>query len=84
VNYDEPRLNEVLISLPEQKDETSLDAGRQQIVDALHAHYNNSFKDSGSRWMWWPHGGQTLEKQAGLATLYSMLGMLIICGSGFS
>ena len=78
VNYDEPRLNEVLISLPEQKDETSLDAGRQQIVDALHAHYNNSFKDSGVKVdVVGPTVGRQLEKQAGLATLYSMLGMLI-------
>ncbi len=78
VNYDEPRLNEVLISLPEQKDESSLDAGRQQIVDALHAHYNNSFKDSGVKVdVVGPTVGRQLEKQAGLATLYSMLGMLI-------
>jgi preprotein translocase subunit SecF len=78
VNYDEPRLNEVLISLPEQKDESSLDAGRQQIVDALHAHYNNTFKDSGVKVdVVGPTVGKQLEKQAGLATLYSMLGMLI-------
>ena len=31
--------NEVLISLPEEHNESSLDAGRQQIVNALHTHY---------------------------------------------
>ncbi len=78
VNYDDPKLNEVLISLPEQHDETSLDAGRQQIVDALRAHYNNQFADSGVKVdVVGPTVGRQLEKQAGLATLYSMLGMLI-------
>jgi len=41
--YDEPSNNEVLISLPEQTDETSLDRGRQQIDDALQSHYDNHF-----------------------------------------
>ena len=43
VNYDVASSNEVLISLPEQTNESALDAGRQQIVDALHAHYGDSF-----------------------------------------
>ena len=30
--------NEVLISLPEEHNENSLDVGRQQIVNALHTH----------------------------------------------
>ncbi len=34
-----PARNEVLISLPEQHNETALDTGRQQIVNALQAHY---------------------------------------------
>jgi preprotein translocase subunit SecF len=77
-NYNEASLNQVLISLPEQHDESSLDAGRQQIVSALHAHYNNSFNDSGVKVdVVGPTVGRQLEKQAGLATLYSMLGMLI-------
>ena len=46
-NTSNPSLNEALISLPRQENEANLDAGRKQIVDALHAHYNNTFQDSG-------------------------------------
>jgi len=78
VRFDAAKYNEVLISLPEQNDETSLDAGRQQIVNALHAHYNNYFDDAGVKVdVVGPTVGHQLERQAGLATLYSMLGMLI-------
>ena len=66
----------MLISLPEQQDETSLDAGRQQIVDALQAHYNNPFSVRNVQVVG-PTVGKQLEKQALLATLYSMLGMLV-------
>jgi preprotein translocase subunit SecF len=77
-NFNDPSLNEVLISLPEQKNESSLDMGRQQIVDALHAHYSNPFNDSGVKVdVVGPTVGRQLEKQAGLATLYSLLGMLV-------
>jgi preprotein translocase subunit SecF len=77
-NTSNPSLNEVLISLPEQKDESSLDAGRQEIVNALHAHYNNPFNDSGVKVdVVGPTVGKQLEKQAGLATIYSLLGMLV-------
>ena len=70
--------NEVLISLPKQQNETKLDEGRQQIVDALHAHYNNPFQDSGVKVdSVGATVGHQLEKQAGLATLYSLLGMLV-------
>ncbi len=41
--YDVASQNEVLISLPEQTNENALDIGRQDIVDALHAHYDNPF-----------------------------------------
>ena len=75
-NYDEPGQNEVLISLPEQHDETSLDRGRQQIVDALQAHYGNPFTVRNVQVVG-PTVGKQLEKQALLATLYSMLGMLV-------
>jgi preprotein translocase subunit SecF len=75
-NYDVTQNNEVLISLPEQHDETSLDAGRQQIVDALQAHYDNAFTVRNVQVVG-PTVGKQLEKQAALATLYSMLGMLI-------
>ena len=75
-NYDVPSQNEVLISLPEQHDETSLDRGRQQIVDALQAHYGNPFTVRNVQ-VGGPTVGKQLEKQALLATLYSMLGMLV-------
>ena len=75
-NYDEASQNEVLINLPEQHDETSLDRGRQQIVDALQAHYGNPFTVRNVQVVG-PTVGKQLEKQALLATLYSMLGMLV-------
>ena len=78
VNYDDPKFNQVLISLPEQHDESQLDTGRQQIVDALHAHYANTFADSGIKVdVVGPTVGHQLETKALLATLYSMLGMLV-------
>jgi preprotein translocase subunit SecF len=76
VIYDVPANNEVLISLPEQTNETTLDVGRQQIVDALQAHYGNPFSVRNVQVVG-PTVGNQLEKQAGLATLYSMLGMLV-------
>ncbi len=66
----------MLISLPEQTNENALDTGRQQIVDALHAHYDNPFTVRNVQVVG-PTVGKQLEKQAGLATLYSMLGMLV-------
>jgi preprotein translocase subunit SecF len=68
--------NEVLISLPEQTNETALDTGRQQIVDALNSHYGNPFTVRNVQVVG-PTVGKQLERQAGLATLYAMLGMLI-------
>ena len=68
--------NQVLISLPEQQDESSLDAGRQQIVAALQAHYDNPFSVRNVQVVG-PTVGKQLEKQALLATLYSMAGMLV-------
>jgi preprotein translocase subunit SecF len=76
VVYDVPSKNEVLISLPEQTNESALDQGRQQIVDALNAHYGNPFT-AGNVQVVGPTVGKQLERQAGLATLYSMLGMLV-------
>jgi preprotein translocase subunit SecF len=76
VDYDDPALHEVLISLPEQMNESALDAGRQQIEDALRSHYSNAFTIRNVQVVG-PTVGQQLERQAGLATLYSMLGMLI-------
>jgi preprotein translocase subunit SecF len=75
-SYGSAGANEMLISLPEQLDETSLDAGRARIVDALQAHYNNPFTVRNVQVVG-PTVGKQLEKQATLATLYSLLGMLI-------
>jgi len=77
-NYDDPAKNEVLISLPRQSDETSLDLGRQQIVSALHDHYNNPFDDKGIKVdSVGATVGRQLESQAARAVLWSMLGMLV-------
>jgi preprotein translocase subunit SecF len=77
VTYDVASNNEVLIGLPEQRDETTLDAGQKQIQDALHANYaGNSFTVRNVQVVG-PTVGKQLEKQALLATLYSMLGMLV-------
>ena len=76
--YGEAGAHQVLISLPEQKDETSLDAGRQQIVDALHAHYANPIVPTATKVdVVGPTVGKQLEKQALGATLLSLLGMLV-------
>ncbi len=76
VAYDQAASREMLISLPEQSDEVTVDAGRKQIVDALHAHYDNPFTVRNVQAVG-PTVGKQLEKQAGLATLYSLLGMLV-------
>ncbi len=76
VAYDQAEKREMLISLPEQSDEVTVDAGRKQIVDALHASYNNPFTVRNVQAVG-PTVGKQLEKQAGLATLYSLLGMLV-------
>ncbi len=78
-NYDDPAKNEVLISLPRQSDETSLDQGRQQIINALLDHYkNNPFDDKGIKVdSVGASVGHQLESQAARAVLWSMLGMLV-------
>ena len=76
VNYDVPANNEVLISLPEQMNEAAMDSGREQIVNALKAHYNNPFAVRNVQVVG-PTVGNQLKRQATLATLYSMLGMLV-------
>ena len=68
--------NEVVISLPEESNEAALDTGRQQIVDALHAHYNNPFTVRNVQVVG-PTVGSQLEKKALQATLFSMAGMLV-------
>jgi preprotein translocase subunit SecF len=76
--YGDPGQNEVLISMPEVANENSLDAGRQQVVDALHAHYNNPFNDAGiGVGAVGATVGKQLEEQATKAVLLSMAGMLV-------
>jgi len=71
--------HQVLISLPESTNEQALDTGRQEIESALQMHYNNYFNpNTGVKVdVVGPTVGHQLEKQATLATLYSMAGMLI-------
>ena len=71
--------HQVLISLPEETNEAALDVGRQQIESALEAHYKNYFNPNTGVTVdvVGPTVGHQLEKQATLATLYSMAGMLI-------
>lgn len=71
--------NEVLISLPEQKNESTLDQGRQFIVTTLQQHYNNPFDavNGVKAHVVGPTVGHQLTRQASLAVLYSMLGMLV-------
>lgn len=68
--------NEVLISLPEPTSEAAVDQGRADIENALRSHYTAGFSIRGVQSV----GGTVshqLERQAALATLYSMLGMLV-------
>jgi preprotein translocase subunit SecF len=75
----EQNRNEVLISLPEQKNEQNLDTGRKTIVQALQTNYSNPF-DSGKGVkvdVVGPTVGKQLQSKAVLATLYSLMGMLV-------
>jgi preprotein translocase subunit SecF len=73
--FDAVEKREMLISLPTPSD-VSLDAGRKEIVDALNAHYNNPIVGTSVQVVG-PTVGRQLEKQAALATLYSLIAMLI-------
>ena len=75
VRFDDPAKREMLISLPTPSD-ASLDTGRKQIVDALNAHYNNPITSTSVQVVG-PTVGRQLEKQAALATVYSLIGMLV-------
>jgi preprotein translocase subunit SecF len=72
---DLPEKHEMLIKLPTPSD-ASLDTGRKEIVDALSAHYNNPIVTTSVQVVG-PTVGKQLEKQAALATLYSLIAMLI-------
>jgi len=64
--------------LPEQHEENNLESGQTQVVAALQAHYANPIVPSGTKVdVVGPTVGKQLEKQALLATIYSMIGMLV-------
>lgn len=77
-SFGEASHNEVLIGLPEQKNENALDVGRQEVINALRSHYNNPFNEAGIKVdIVGPTVGHQLEGQAARAVLYSLLGMLV-------
>lgn len=74
--FGEASSNEVLISLPEVANENTLDVGRADIESALRSHYSSNFTVRSVQAVGATVGHQ-LQRQAALATLYSMLGMLV-------
>ena len=76
VQFGEAANNDLLISLPETKNENALDAGREKIDSALGKQYAGQFTIRNVQVVG-PTVGRQLEKQAALATLYSLIGMLI-------
>lgn len=70
--------NKVIIALPETSaSDTSHDAGRQSVENALSANYHDSAFTVEQVDIVGPTAGKALQKQAGWATVYSLLGMLI-------
>jgi preprotein translocase subunit SecF len=68
--------NKEIIALPEAGDQ-SHDVGRQNVENALKANYHDSGFTVEQVEIVGPTAGKQLQKQAWLATLYSLLGMLI-------
>jgi preprotein translocase subunit SecF len=70
--------NKVLIALPEASaSDASHDAGRQAVENALAANYHDSAATIEQVEIVGPTAGKQLQKQAFLATIYSLVGMLI-------
>jgi preprotein translocase subunit SecF len=70
--------NKVIIALPESTaTDQSHDAGRQSVENALNANYHDSGFTVEQVEIVGPTAGKQLQKQAWLATLYSLIGMLI-------
>jgi preprotein translocase subunit SecF len=70
--------NKVLIALPESSAaDASHDAGRQAVENALAANYHDSVATIEQVEIVGPTAGKQLQKQAFLATIYSLIGMLI-------
>jgi preprotein translocase subunit SecF len=70
--------NKVIIALPEATaTDQSHDAGRQSVENALSANYHDSGFTIEQVEIVGPTAGKQLQKQAWLATMYSLIGMLI-------
>jgi preprotein translocase subunit SecF len=70
--------NKVIIALPQSSaTDTAHDAGRQSVENALGANYHDSAFTIEQVDIVGPTAGKALQKQALLATLYSLLGMLV-------
>jgi preprotein translocase subunit SecF len=70
--------NEEVIALPEASAaDASHDAGRAAVIAALSAHYHDSGFEVQQVEIVGPTAGRQLQKQAWLATVYSLIGMLI-------
>ena len=70
--------NEVIISLPESSaSDANHDAGRVSVENALTSYYKDSGYGKPSVQIVGPTAGKQLQRQAALATVYSLIGMLI-------
>ncbi len=70
--------NDEIISLPlSSATDQAHDAGRLSVENALHAYYHDSGFGSPSVAIVGPTAGKQLQRQAALATLYSLIGMLV-------
>ena len=70
--------NEEIISLPlKSTSDQALDQDRQAVINALHSYYTDSGFGQPSVQIVGPTAGKQLQRQAALATLYSLIGMLV-------
>jgi preprotein translocase subunit SecF len=70
--------NEEVVALPEASAaDASHDAGRASVINALNAGYHDSNFEVQQVEIVGPTAGKQLQKQAWLATVYSLIGMLI-------
>ncbi|MDE1178646.1 MAG: protein translocase subunit SecF [Edaphobacter sp.] len=69
--------NQVVVTLPETHTDAGNDAPRQAVINALTNNYKDSSFKIEDSYTVGPTAGKQLRNQAVLATLYSLLGMLI-------
>ncbi len=70
--------NDVIVSLPQSTaQDTAHDQGRAEVENALRANYHDSASDAQQVDIVGPTAGRQLQHQAWLATIYSLIGMLI-------